>query len=186
MTTWEKKYKVIYADPPWNYGVWGKPSNKRFAKSADKEFKLPYQSMSVEEIKSLSVSKLADENCELYLWTTQKYLPYSFDVITSWGARYCQTITWCKKSRGLGQGGIYCPTTEFLLLARYGKMPKKRREDTTWFLVTRPNNAHSKKPYFFRKLIEKVSDAPRIELFAREKHKGWDVWGDEVDSDVVL
>ena len=179
-----KKYQVIYADPPWKYGAWGKA--EPIHRPNSKVYPMPYETMSVEEIKKLPVKNLANENCELYLWTTQKYLPFAFDVMNSWGFKYCQTIVWCKAPRGLGQGGVYCPTNEFLLLGRKGKMPSVHRIDSTWFLTKRPHNAHSKKPDFFREMIEKVSNPPRIELFARQKTEGWDVWGNEVESDIEL
>ena len=178
----DKKYQTIYADPPWKYGIWGKGSDnaKVSGRARGIDIPIPYPTMSVDEICRMPVSLLADTNCELYLWTTQKYLRDAFKVIVSWKFKYCQTITWCKKPRGLGQGGVYCPTTEFLLLARKGKMPKVRRIDSTWFLTKRPHNHHSKKPDFFRELIEKVTNEPRIELFARQETEGWDVWGNEV------
>lgn len=69
--------------------------------------------MSIEQIKELPVSNLADNNCELYLWVTQKYLTEAFDIVKYWGFKYCQILTWCKKPMGKGQGGIYYPTTEF-------------------------------------------------------------------------
>jgi len=142
--------------------------------------------MSIEEIKALKVADLADENCELYLWTTQKYLPDAFEVLKAWGFKYCQTLTWCKTPRGKGQGGVYCPTNEFLILGRKGKMPKVERVDTTWFNTKRPHNEHSKKPEFFQDLIETVSDAPRLEMFARRERENWDVWGNEVESDITV
>jgi len=179
-----KKYQIIYADPPWKYGSWGKANP--LSRPNCKVYPMPYPTMTIDEISSLNVNSLAGDNCELYLWTTQKYLPESFNVMKAWGFKYCQTLTWCKQPRGLGQGGVYCPTNEFLLLGRVGKMPKFRRIDTTWFNVKRPHNSHSTKPSFFRELIEKVSYAPRIELFAREKTPGWDVWGNEVQSDITL
>ena len=173
-----KKYQTIYADPPWKYGYWGKAEPT--CRPNSKTYAMPYPTMELQEIKELQVSNIADDNCELYVWTTQKYLPFSFEVINCWGFKYCQTIIWCKTPRGLGQGGVYCPTNEFLLLARNGKMPKVKRIESTWFLTKRPHNQHSKKPDFFREMIEKVSNHPRIELFARQKTEGWDVWGNEV------
>ena len=177
-----KRYKTIVADPPWKYGVWGVGSKKSvFSKKYNEnEIPIPYETMSVEEIKALDVASLADENCELYLWTTQKYLPDAFEVLKAWGFKYCQTLTWCKTPMGTGQGGVFCPTTEFLLLGRKGKMPKVTRIDTTWWNVKRTSK-HSKKPDFFQDLIETVSDAPRLELFARRKRINWDVWGNEVN-----
>ena len=178
-------YRTIVADPPWQYGKWGKASPAAYLVSGireetNHEIPMPYETMTVEEICELGVARIASEDCDLYLWTTQKYLPNSFRVVESWGFRYCQTLTWCKTPRGTGQGGLYCPTTEFVVLARKGKMPTgKKRVDTTWWNVKRPHNAHSKKPEYFQDVIEGVSDAPRIELFARRKRLGWDVWGNE-------
>lgn len=185
-----KKYKTIVADPPWQYGIWGKGSDKMYAKGytdhTSRPRPLPYESMTVENIKALPVNKLADDNCELYLWTTQKYLPDAFEVLRAWGFKYCQTLTWCKTPKGTGQGGVYCPTTEFLILGRKGKMPKVVRKDTTWFHTKRPNNQHSKKPEFFQDLIETVSNAPRLEMFARREREGWDVFGNEVSGSIDL
>ena len=183
----QTKYRTIVADPPWKYGVWGVGSEKSaFSKKHNEnEIPIPYETMTVEEIKALNVADFADENCELYLWTTQKYLPDAFEVLKAWGFKYCQTLTWCKTPMGTGQGGVYCPTTEFLLLGRKGKMPKVKRIDTTWWNVKRTNK-HSKKPEFFQELIETVSDAPRLEMFARRKRVGWDIWGNELENDVEL
>lgn len=182
------KYKTILIDPPWEYGKWGKPSKKSQASKGvqDMVIDMPYKTMTVEEIKLLPIGSLANKNCELYLWTTQKYLPDSFDVLKAWGFKYCQTLTWCKKPRGTGQGGVYCPTTEFLILARIGKMPKVDRIDTTWWEVKRPHNKHSAKPENFQDIIETVSKPPRLEMFARRYRMGWDVWGNEVESDIKL
>jgi N6-adenosine-specific RNA methylase IME4 len=177
-------YKTIIADPPWQYAGWGKPTNRE----AHTETKpMPYATMTIDEIKALPINDLAAENCELYLWTTQKYLPVSFDVMKEWGFKYCQILTWCKKPRGTGQGGMYCPTTEFLLLGRKGLAPKgKKRIDSTWWQVKRPHNKHSKKPEFFQDMIEQITEGPRVELFARRPREGWHVWGNEVESDIVL
>ena len=181
-----KKALVLAPHAKKNPNIWIKAaSSGPQALSVAKECEIPYETMSVEEIKALNVADLADENCELYLWTTQKYLPDAFEVLKAWGFKYCQTLTWCKKPMGKGQGGVYCPTTEFLILGRKGKMPKVKRIDTTWWNVKRTNK-HSKKPEFFQDLIETVSDAPRLEMFARRERKNWDVWGNEVESNVNL
>jgi len=179
----DKKYQTIYVDPPWRYGKWGMGSEKCLLKQyQQKPTPLPYEWMTVNEIKNLPIKSLADENCELYLWTTQKYLPIAFDVLKEWGFKYCQTLTWCKTPMGTGQGGVYCPTTEFLILSRCGKMPAVERIDSTWWNIKRQNK-HSKKPDFFRELIERVSNAPRIELFARQRVVNWDAWGNEVNAE---
>lgn len=181
-----KKYKTIVIDPPWKYGKWGSGSEKALVQGeANKPAPLPYEWMTVDEISKLPIQSLYDDNCEVYLWTTQKYLPDAFTVLRAWGLKYCQTLTWCKKPMGKGQGGVYCPTTEFLILARRGKMPKIERVDTTWWEVKRQKR-HSKKPEFFQDLIETVSNEPRLEMFARRKRAGWDVFGNEVEDSIDL
>jgi N6-adenosine-specific RNA methylase IME4 len=176
------KYKTIVADPPWQYGKWGGCSGRgsRGIVIDGRSCDMPFKSMTVSAIMELPVSCLSGKNCDLYLWATQKYLPDAFVVMKAWGFKYCQILTWCKAPRGTGQGGLYCPTTEFLILGRKGKMPTgKTRKDSTWWKVKRTKR-HSQKPEFFQDMIEKQSDGPRIELFARRPRPRWDVWGDEV------
>lgn len=182
----EGKFKCIVADPPWQYGKWGKGSGKaRYAEmtfNTDKP--MPYPTMTVQEIAALPVAGCADGDCDLYLWTTQKYLPDAFVVIRAWGFHYCQTLVWCKTPMGLGQGGLFCPTTEFMLLGRKGRMPQgKRRIDSTWWNWKRAWKMHSRKPEAAQDMIETVSDGPRLELFARRNRPGWTCWGNEVNQD---
>lgn len=176
------KYKTIVIDAPWKYGKWGTPSDRPNQIHARP---LPYLSMSLSEISALPISSLADADCELYVWTTQKYLPCTFPLLEKWGFKYCETLTWCKEPRGTGQGGLFTPTTEFIIHGRIGRMPNKQRLDTTWWKVTRPVR-HSQKPEHFQDIIEMVSDAPRLEMFARRYRLGWDVWGNEVESNIVI
>jgi len=86
---------------------------------------------------------------------------------------------------GKGQGGVYCPTNEFLILGRKGRMPKVERVDSTWFEVKRTGK-HSKKPEFFQDMIEAVSEEPRLEMFARRERVGWDVFGNEVKGSIHI
>lgn len=172
-------FRCIVADPPWQYGKWGRATPAH--RPNGHEYAMPYPTMTVQEIAALPVAGCADKDCDLFLWTTQKYLFDAYCVMQAWGFRYCQALTWCKAPRGLGQGGLFCPTSEFLLLGRKGRMPQgKRRVDSTWWQVKRPHNSHSTKPEFFQDLIETVSDGPRLELFARRERPGWTVWGNEV------
>lgn len=161
------KFRTILIDPPWQYGVWDKGSkNCVFNEKTNIAVSLPYQSMPAERIAGLPIGALADTNCELYLWATQKYLPNAFGLLGAWGFKYCTTLTWCKTPMGTGQGGVYCPTTEFLLHGRRGKMPSVKRINSTWF-HTKRQARHSQKPASFRAMIESVTHEPRLEIFAR-------------------
>jgi N6-adenosine-specific RNA methylase IME4 len=86
---------------------------------------------------------------------------------------------------GTGQGGLFTPTNEFIVHGRKGRMPKKQRIDTTWWKVKR-TNVHSRKPEFFQDVIERVSDEPRLEMFARRQRLGWDVFGNEVENSIDI
>lgn len=170
------KYKTIYADPPWMESGGGK-----IKRGADRHYDL----MKTEAIKALPVRNLADpEGCHLYLWTTNNFLPDALEVVKAWGFEYVTLITWLKDRQGLGQ--YYRGLTEHCIFARtrkvlpYKLLDGKRQQGVTGF--TEPKGVHSAKPVIMRQMIERVSYAPRLELFARESHPGWDVWGNEVDG----
>lgn len=174
----DKKYKTIYADPPWNESGGGK-----IKRGADRHYPL----MTTKEIYELPVQKIADDNCHLYLWTTNNFLQDAFKVIEAWGFKYITCITWMKDKQGLGQ--YYRGLTEHCLFARKGILPYKiidgkRQQGLTGFYA--PKKEHSKKPDIMRQMIERVSYSPRIELFARQKFPGWDCWGNEVSDDIEI
>ena len=140
--------------------------------------------MPVKDIMALPIGELADpEGCHLYCWTTNNYLPAALECIQMWGFEYITTITWLKDRVGLGQ--YYRGLTEHCLFAStkkrlpYKMADGKRCQGVTGF--SEPKTIHSRKPDSMRNVIEWVSYAPRIELFAREHHAGWDVWGNEVE-----
>jgi N6-adenosine-specific RNA methylase IME4 len=169
-----KKYQIIYADPPWDVKRgpdWG---------SNGPSHPLPYPTMSIEEIKALPVNTIADKNSHLYLWAINKYIYETYEVAKAWGFNVSCMLTWCKPKHGIGIGGTFVQTTEHLLFCRRGTLTARKRIDTTWFEHKRLS--HSEKPQMFRDMIVEVSgdDLPRIELFARQKTEGWDVWGNEV------
>lgn len=173
-----KKYQIIYADPPWDVKRgpdWNSngPSNP-----------LPYPTMTIESIKSLPVKELSDKNSWLFLWVINKYIPESYEIAKQWGFKPSCLLTWCKPKHGIGIGGTFVQTSEYLLFARRGIKTAKKRIDTTWFEHRRLK--HSEKPDMFRLLIEELGDGSKIELFAREKVRDWDVWGNEVESDIEL
>lgn len=168
------EYRTLYIDPPWPERGGGK-----IKRGADRHYSL----MSVREIAELPIGSLAHTNgCHLYLWVTNNYLKAAFECLDVWGFEYVTTITWGKDKMGLGQ--YYRGMTEHCLFAATKKrLPYKiehgkRQQGTTLLLA--PRTVHSKKPDEMREMIEKVSYAPRLELFARQQYAGWDAWGQEV------
>lgn len=174
-----EKYQTILADPPWEVKRgpdWGSNGTSR---------ELTYPTMSLDDIKGLPVSTLANPHgSHLYLWTINKYVEQTYEVARAWGFKPSTLLVWCKAPNGIGLGGTYSLTTEFVLFARRGTCKASQRLDTTWWQWKR--GRHSQKPEEFQEIIEAVSPGPYLELFARRRRAGWDVWGNEVESDVAL
>jgi len=176
-----KKYQIIYADPPWDYGN-TKNHNGEFWGMADKH----YPVMKFGDIISLPVASITDVDCYLFLWTTSPFLEKSFEVIKAWGFTYATVgFVWIKMKNDLsevrkdGLGKYTISNAEYCLIARKGKY--KRESKSVQQIVQTPKLGHSKKPDEVKgRIIELVGHLPRIELFAREKTEGWDVWGNEV------
>lgn len=175
LETAQRRYKTIYADPPW-YEHGG------IACGANRHYSL----LKTKHIAALPVQGLAHpDGCHLYLWATNNFLRDAFDVMAAWGFKYITTITWFKDSFGIGQ--YYRGTTEHCLFGRRGQPPYKiiegkRAQGVTGFVEAK--REHSVKPERMRHMIELVSYEPRIELFAREVRAGWDCWGHGVKAAV--
>jgi N6-adenosine-specific RNA methylase IME4 len=168
------RYRTIIADPPWNERGGGK-----IKRGADKHYTL----MKTSDIMSMDkfINEISDDNCHLYLWVTNNFLPDGFGVMDAWGFRYVTCITWTKDKIGLGQ--YFRGQTEQCLFGIKGKLPYKvvdgKRQQATTSIIA-PRTTHSKKPGDIFEYAERVSYGPYIELFARERRDGWACWGNEV------
>ncbi len=169
----EKKYQIIYADPPWSY------KDKGCNGACEKH----YSTMKLEDICKMEIP--ADKDCVLFLWATYPMLKEAFAVIDAWGFTY-KTIAfqWVKTYTHkwnffFGLGRWTRGNTEPCLLATRGK-PHRVRNDISQ-IIHEPVGKHSRKPDIVRKrIVQLMGDLPRIEYFARIKSEGWDVWGNEV------
>lgn len=201
--TWEglrPPYSTIVADPPWPMPETGKTSRGEtdskgvytakggrqvdgtwWGRHRGGTVKIPYSIMLLDEISALPVIELADSRCHLYLWTTNRFLEATYQIARAWGFRPSQLLTWCKPPMGIGFGGAFTTTTEFVLFARRGDLPALDRVDSSWWEWSRVyingHIAHSAKPPAFLDLVETVSPGPFVELFARQPRLGWDSWG---------
>jgi N6-adenosine-specific RNA methylase IME4 len=136
--------------------------------------------MTLDEICSLRVDRLATDNAHLWLWVTNASLHAGKTVMEAWGFTYRSCLTWIKPRFGLG---VYLRNqTEHVLLGTRGRAPVLFRSQGTWFYA--PRQEHSRKPDEQYAIIERCSPGPYLELFARRKRLGWDVWGNEVSCDV--
>ena len=171
----QKKYNIIYADPPWKHDAWI---------NGDKAPNLHYKTMETADICKLPVSTLSDNDCVLFLWATFPHIQDALDVIKAWGFKYSTAaFVWVKKNKGkdtpfFGCGAWTRANSEVCLLATKGTI--QRLDASISQIVESPIEEHSKKPDVVRELIERlVGKLPRVELFCRHPAEGWDVWGNE-------
>lgn len=173
----DKKYNIIYADPPWTY--------RDKALSGNRGACCKYPVMSIKDLCGLPIKYIADTNCVLFLWVTMPKINECFNVIEKWGFEYktC-AFTWVKRNKKkptwfMGMGRWTRANAELCLLATKGK--PKRVNASIHSVIDTPIEEHSKKPEVTRdRIVQLLGDLPRIELFARQKVDGWDCWGNEV------
>jgi N6-adenosine-specific RNA methylase IME4 len=175
----DKKYNIIYADPPWNY------NDKRTGKKMSGGATNHYSTMKTRDIKEIPIKKITDNNCMLFLWVTFPNLQEGLNIIKEWGFTY-KTLgfSWIKTNKKnnkpfFGIGYYTKSNCECCLIGVKGK-PIKESNSVSSVIIS-PREEHSKKPDEVRdKIVELCGDIPRIELFARQEVKGWDCWGNEV------
>ena len=171
----DKKYNIIYADPPWRYQD----------RKCNGACEFHYNTMKIDNICELPVKDITDKDCVLFLWTTYPMLQEAMQLIKAWGFKY-KTIgfQWVKQNKSgngffFGLGRWTRGNTECCLIATKGK--PKRVNNSVGQLIVSPIQAHSEKPNEARtKIVELMGDLPRIELFALQYAEGWDCWGNEV------
>lgn len=175
-----KKYKIIYADPPWQYRVYSK---KGQGKSAENH----YHTMNIKDIMALPVDKIADKDCILFLWITFPCLKEGIEVMERWGFKYKTCgFNWVKRNKKkntyfMGLGFWTRSNSEVCLIGTKGQ-PKRVSKSVSQICDARIME-HSRKPAEIRvRIVELCGELPRIELFARDKVKGWDSLGDEIDG----
>lgn len=179
----DKKYQIIYADPPWNFGGGGVYQDSgRPVRETNKQYSL----MDTAELMRMNVNSIADTDSLLFMWTTDQHIPDALKLMDAWGFRFCTVaFYWVKKySTGSTCYNVGCWTmksVEQVLLGLKGKPMHFKKTRNVKQLVEAERTQHSKKPQEVRdRIVELVGDLPRIELFARQKTEGWDVWGNEV------
>ena len=172
-----KRYNVIYADPPWLY------RNKKTGENMISGAAEKYPIMTLDEICSLPISEISETDCVLFLWATTPLKIEAFEVLKKWEFTYKTTVYW-RKIMSLGMGYWFRGQIEELLVAIKGKVKAFHLQESNF--IQCKVLSHSEKPEEFRQLIEratsKISFNKRIELFARKRVDGWDGWGNEIDG----
>lgn len=174
----DKKYNVIYADPPWKYNTWRDGMG-----TAEKH----YPTMKVESIVGMQniIKNISEKDCILFLWVTFPCLLEGLKVMKEWGFKYKTCgFNWIKRNKVsdtwfFGMGHWTRANSELCLIGTKGTI--KRKSNKVSQIIDTHIEEHSKKPNIVReRIVELVGDLPRIELFARQTSEGWDSWGNEI------
>lgn len=179
----DKKYNIIYADPPWAYNT-RKNTGTKFGGGAMGH----YPTMAMGEIERLPIPNIASDNCALCMWVTFPYLDKQIRLFEKWGFDYkTLAFSWVKTNRASGTPffgvGYYSKSNcEVCLLGVKGKMKPVSNKVSSCIIA--PKREHSRKPDEAReRIVELFGDLPRIELFARQYARGWDCWGNEAPEE---
>ena len=189
----EKRYSVIYLDPPWNYGgkiqydSSAKVSHYRHSDMFISKVDDKYPTMKLEDLKKLDVKNIAADDCVMFMWVTNPHLAQGIELAKHWNFEYkTVAFVWDKMNHNPGHYTLsYC---ELCLLFKKGKIPTPRGSRNEKQLVRIPRTEHSRKPIEVKQAIERMwPTLPKIELFARcAPDENWDVWGNEVTENALF
>ena len=176
------KYQVIYCDPPWDYK--GQTQHAGKASSDTGGAISHYPTMKLKELKALKpmIDKLADKDCMMFMWSSSPHLDQAIELMKAWGFVWA-TVAFVWDKQRVNPGFYTMSQCELCLLGKRkkGKIPQPRGARNVRQLVSSLRGKHSEKPHEVRLRIEKMFPSQsKIELFARQKVKGWDSWGNEV------
>lgn|SRR5262245_35726865 len=163
-----EKYRIVYADPPWDYGAHAQPDYQT-------EQRDHYPVQTVEQICAVPVSSWVEDNAVLFLWVTSPILEKSFAVIRAWGFEYKASFVWDKIKHNMGHYNSV--RHELLLICTRGSChPDSQQLIDSVQSIER--GKHSEKPVEFYDIIETLyTHGRKLEIYARNRRDGWDVYG---------
>lgn len=165
------KYSVIYADPPWQYD---------FSLTDNRKIENQYPTMAVDDICSLPIADIENEDCVLLMWATSPKLVEAMQVIKAWGFTYKTCAVWVKDK--IGMGYYFRQQHELLLVATKGNPPIPEPESRVSSIIQAPRLEHSAKPEVVYSIIDAMyPNIQKVELFARSNGRvGWMAWGNQI------
>jgi N6-adenosine-specific RNA methylase IME4 len=162
------RFGCIYADPPWQY------DNQATRASTGNH----YSGMTVDELCALPVSQIAADDAHLHLWTTNAFLFDCQRIMEAWGFEYRSTFIWAKPQMGIGN---YWRNSHEMMLTGVRGDAKRFNDHSMKSWVIADRGAHSAKPEQVRQMIERASNGPYLEMFARRITTGWAAWGNQIE-----
>ena len=179
----DKKFSIIYADPPWDYqgGQMVGKDGKNPSKASHH-----YKTMKLKDLKQLPVHEICEENCLLFMWTSSPHLDQAIELGKAWGFSY-KTVAFVWNKMKVNPGWYTMSQCELCLVFKKGKIPLPRGLRNVRQLIECKRGRHSEKPLEARDRIHLMfPEQHKIELFARpielKNEQNWSYWGDEVKN----
>lgn len=181
------KYGVILADPPWSFKSWSDKGKNRAPDAMVRQKGLAerhYKTLDLPAIAALPVGDLAAKDSVLLLWAVDCMIPQALEMGQGWGFTFkTVAFTWVKRTKTnsfhIGLGYWTRGNPEQCLL--FTKGSPRRKSAAVRQLIDAPRREHSRKPDEQYERIEALLPGPYVELFARTKRPGWEVWGDQTE-----
>lgn len=176
------KYSILYCDPAWDYADRIQHNRKETTGSAVYH----YPTMKLEDMKKLKVADITEKDALLFMWSSSPHLPQAIELMQHWGFEY-KTIAFVWDKQRVNPGYYTMSQCEVCLVGKKGRIPSPRGAKNIRQFLSQMRGRHSEKPAEIRdRITQMFPTQSKIELFARQKTEGWDVWGNEVESSVVL
>ena len=172
----DKKYDIIYLDPPWKY--LGGPQHTKVGSSGGAETHYPV--LTLKQLATLDIPSIAKDDCLLFMWATAPKLDWAIRLGLHWEFKYI-TIAFVWDKIKLNPGNYTMSQCEYVLVFKKGKIPQPKYKTNIRQLLSEKRKEHSMKPDTIRNRITLIFPyQDKIELFARKESYGWDSWGNEV------
>ena len=178
------KYSIIYADPCWDYNGATQHTDGDFkeGKSAIDH----YKTLKLPELKKMNVANLCEKDCLLFMWSSSPHLDQAIDLMKAWGFQY-KTIAFVWDKQKTNPGYYTLSSIEICIVGKRGKIPSPRGQRNIRQFISELRTQHSKKPDGVRERIGQMFPTQKkLEMFARQKCDGWDVFGNEVENSITI
>jgi N6-adenosine-specific RNA methylase IME4 len=175
-------YQVLYADPPWDYA--GREQHN--TKTSNKSVKDHYPTMTLTAMKALKIKEVCDKDCLLFMWSSSPHLEQALELMKSWEFDF-KTVAFVWEKQKTNPGYYTMSQCELCLVGKRGKFPAARGSRKERQFLSEMRGKHSAKPTEIRdRIVRMFPTQKKLELFARDKKDGWDVFGDEVEGGITL
>jgi N6-adenosine-specific RNA methylase IME4 len=181
-------YEVVYCDPPWSYthNTYSARDNDGVKSVSLSHVTDKYPTLSLVEMMCWDLGSILSDNALIFMWATGPVLEESFPLMNSWGFSF-MTVGFVWEKVKVNPGYYTMSSCEYVLIGKRGTIPQPRGSRSVRQFHQELSTRHSAKPDEIRERIEEMFPTQKkLEMFCRTPKEGWDIFGNEVDSSIVI